>query len=113
MICRSCITTLLLNNSAYLADGLEIHPPSHVGVPFPGARIYWSNDERSKILIEVLKLLLSGGFVVLFCYVILSVLRGIAIYVIAKHPELSDNKVKYITQMLSKDGIFRSRRQDI
>ena len=70
-------------------------------------------DERSKILIEVLKLLLSGGFVVLFCYVILSVLRGIALYVIAKHPELSDNKVKYITQMLSKDGINKSRRKDI
>lgn len=64
-------------------------------------------------MIEVIKLLLSGGFVVSFCYVILSVLRGITIYVIAKHPELSDNKVKYITQMLSKDGIFRSRRQDI
>ena len=112
MICWSCITTLQLNNSAYLAGGLKIHPLSHVGVPCHRHE-FGSNDERSKILIEVFKLLLSGGFVVLFFYVILSVLRGIAIYVIAKHPELSDNKVKYITKMLSKDGINKSRRKDI
>lgn len=56
------------------------------------------------VIIPIIKVLGSVGL----CYAVSLIVRfGIAVLV-CRHPNLSDDKVKYITQMFSKDyHIFR------
>ena len=53
-----------------------------------------------EVLTFIFKVLGASGI----CYILLMGLKLATVNIICKHPELSDNKVKYITKMISKDG---------
>lgn len=51
-------------------------------------------------MLEVFKQLLNAGAIGAMCLILNYVLKYIVVAIIVKHPNLSDNKVKYITQMV-------------
>lgn len=51
------------------------------------------------LLLEILKLISIPSF----CYICYLGLKLFTLNMICKHPELSDNKVKYITNMVTKN----------
>ena len=52
---------------------------------------------------EVLKLLLKGGFITVCCVALNHMLKFAIALLICRHPELSNKKVKYLTRMITKD----------
>lgn len=58
--------------------------------------------ELSGIIIPIIKVLGSVGL----CYAASLIVRFGIVILICHHPNLSDDKVKYITQMFSKDHHF-------
>jgi hypothetical protein len=59
-------------------------------------------------LLEVIKSFSGVGACSLIAFTICIVAKIIVASMICKHPELSDDKVKSITKMISKDSIFHS-----
>ena len=57
-------------------------------------------------LLEGLSLLLSGGLITGICICGRYVLKYLVVRLICKTPELSDEKAKAITEMISKDSKF-------
>ncbi|WP_313069756.1 hypothetical protein [Lacrimispora sp.] len=57
-------------------------------------------------MLEVLKSFSGVGACSLFAFGICYVSKIIVVFMICKHPELSDDKVKRITKMISKDSVF-------
>jgi hypothetical protein len=54
-------------------------------------------------LLEVFLRLISAGIIGGVCYILWLVLKLIVTHMICKHPELTNEKVKYITNMISKN----------
>ena len=52
---------------------------------------------------EVLQILLSGGFIGGICYIVAVVGKCIVAGIISKNKDMSDEKAKSITEMMSKD----------
>nr|DAN90755.1 MAG TPA: hypothetical protein [Bacteriophage sp.]DAX07442.1 MAG TPA: hypothetical protein [Bacteriophage sp.]DAX09840.1 MAG TPA: hypothetical protein [Bacteriophage sp.] len=83
-----------------------------MNLPFLGAyfpNLYFYSIEKGgeiiimvDIIIAILKLMGCGGI----CYFIWLTYEFISIVLICRHNELSDKKVKYITQMFSKSKKF-------
>lgn len=54
-------------------------------------------------MIEVLRLLLNGGLIFGICYIIAVFGKCIVASMISKNKDMSDEKAKSITEMMSKD----------
>lgn len=54
-------------------------------------------------MLEGLQILLSGGLIFGICYVVTIIGKCIIAVIISKNKELSNQQVKYLTEMMSKD----------
>lgn len=54
-------------------------------------------------MLEGLDILLKGGFVYVICYIINIVGKCIVVAIISRNKDLTDNKAKFLTKMMSKD----------
>ena len=54
-------------------------------------------------MLEVLKILLNGGLVAGLCVLSSHILKFAIAYLVCRHPELSNDKVKSLTKMATKD----------
>lgn len=57
-------------------------------------------------MLEGLHILLNGGIITGICILSSYLLKYLIVLLICKTPELSDDKVKSITKMISKDSKF-------
>lgn len=55
---------------------------------------------------EVLKLLINGGVITGICIIGRYILKYAVVLLICKHPELSNDKVRSLTRMITKDSKF-------
>lgn len=58
-------------------------------------------------MITIIKLLLSAGLFSVICFISLVIGKCLITYWIFKNPQISDEKVKFVTEMMSKDIILK------
>lgn len=52
---------------------------------------------------DIINILVSGGVFTFLGVCIHNAVKAFVIFMVCKHPELSDEKVKYLTRLISKD----------